>query len=61
MNVSCYTNVKNLDKFIVKQNVKLCETQAENEWQIPLLEELLDIIDQCLIYWMNLKIMKSPT
>ena len=37
------TNGNNLDKFVGKQNVKFCQTPAENEWKILLLKELLDI------------------
>ena len=36
-------NIDNLDKFVGKQNVKFCQTPAENEWKILLLKELLDI------------------
>ena len=46
----CNTNVNNFDK-IVKQNVKFCETSAENEWKIPLLKELFDI--RSMYYLLN--------
>ena len=43
----CNMNIDNLDKFVVKQNVKYFKTPAGDEWKILLLKELLDIRNMC--------------
>ena len=43
----CNMNIDNLDKFVVKQNVKYFKTPAGVEWKILLLKELLDIRNMC--------------
>ena len=46
----CNMNIDNLDKFVVKQNVKYFKTPAGVEWKILLLKELLDIRNMCNLF-----------